>query len=139
MGISSGNRPDSTIINTDQKVAGVPSLQIAAEQPVDPLYAPYYRTMQETESMPVLERTKTVCPECKLIVDGTIYKDNENVMIRKFCPEHGWTVEKYWEDYDMYIKMKNYNYYGRGFDNPNYVNKGENCPFDCGICERQSP
>lgn len=136
MGISSGNRPDSTIINTDQKVAGVPSLQIAAEQPVDPLYAPYYRTMQETESMPVLERTKTVCPECKLIVDGTIYKDNENVMIRKFCPEHGWTVEKYWEDYDMYIKMKNYNYYGRGFDNPNYVNKGENCPFDCGICER---
>ena len=136
MGISSGNRPDSTIINTDQKVAGVPSLQIAAEQPVDLLYAPYYRTMQETESMPVLERTKTVCPECKLIVDGTIYKDNENVMIRKFCPEHGWTVEKYWEDYDMYIKMKNYNYYGRGFDNPNYVNKGENCPFDCGICER---
>ena len=136
MGISSGNRPDSTIINTDQKVASVPSFQIAAEQPVDPLYAPYYRTMQETESMPVLERTKTVCPECKLIVDGTIYKDNENVMIRKFCPEHGWTVEKYWEDYDMYIKMKNYNYYGRGFDNPNYVNKGENCPFDCGICER---
>ena len=136
MGISSGNRPDSTIINTNQKVTGVSSLQIAAEQPVDPLYAPYYRTMQETESMPVLERTKTVCPECKLIVDGTIYKDNENVMIRKFCPEHGWTVEKYWEDYDMYIKMKNYNYYGRGFDNPNYVNKGENCPFDCGICER---
>jgi uncharacterized radical SAM superfamily Fe-S cluster-containing enzyme len=46
------------------------------------------------------------------------------------------TVEKYWEDYEMYIKMKNYNYYGRGFDNPNYINKGENCPFDCGICER---
>ncbi len=102
----------------------------------NPVLAPYHRTMEDMERMPVLERTKTVCPECKLIVDGTIYKDDENVMIRKFCPEHGWTVEKYWEDYDMYIKMKNYNYYGRGFDNPNYVNKGENCPFDCGICER---
>ena len=111
------------------------------EQKVDdylsnPVLAPYHRTMEYMDGLAVLERTKTVCPECKLIIDGTIYKDGENVMIRKLCPEHGWTIEKYWEDYDMYIKMKNYNYYGRGFDNPNYVNKGENCPFDCGICER---
>ena len=102
----------------------------------DKLMAPYRRTMEEVNKMPVLERTKTVCPECKLIVDGTIYKDGDIVMIRKFCPDHGWTMEKYWEDYDMYMRMKNYNYFGRGFDNPNYVNKGENCPFDCGICER---
>ena len=86
--------------------------------------APYHRTMVEVNRMPVLERTKTVCPECKLIIDGTIYKDEENVMIRKNCPEHGWTIEKYWEDYEMYMRMKNYNYFGRGFDNPNYVNKG---------------
>ena len=104
--------------------------------PMEKLLAPYHRTMEYVSSLPVLERTKTVCPECKLIVDGTIYKDEENVMIRKYCPEHGWTVEKYWEDYEMYTRMKNYNYFGRGFDNPNYVNKGENCPFDCGICER---
>lgn len=102
----------------------------------DKILAPYHRTMDEVNRMPVLERTKTVCPECKLIIDGTIYKDDDNVMIRKFCPEHGWTLEKYWEDYDMYMRMKNYNYFGRGFDNPNYLNKGENCPFDCGICER---
>ncbi len=100
--------------------------------------APYHRTMQEIGSMPVIERTKTVCPECKLIIDGTIYKDGDNVMIRKECEDHGWTIEKYWEDYDMYMKMRNYNYYGRGFDNPNYISdtKGVNCPFDCGICER---
>ncbi len=108
-------------------------VQFKAENPV---LAPYHRTIEEVNGMPVLEVTKTVCPECKLIIDGTIYKDEENVMIRKNCPEHGWTVEKYWEDYDMYMKMRNYNYFGRGFDNPNYVNKGENCPFDCGICER---
>ena len=102
----------------------------------DLILAPYHRTIDEVSKMPVLERTKTVCPECKLIVDGTIYKDDENVMIRKFCPDHGWSVEKYWEDYDMYMRMKNYNYFGRGFDNPNFINKGENCPFDCGMCER---
>ena len=102
----------------------------------DMLLAPYRRTIEEVSKMPVLERTKTVCPECKLIVDGTIYKDGDNVMIRKQCPDHGWSMEKYWEDYEMYMRMKNYNYFGRGFDNPNYINKGENCPFDCGICER---
>ena len=25
--------------------------------------------------MPVIEKTMTVCPECKLIINGTIYKD----------------------------------------------------------------
>ena len=57
-------------------------------------------------------------------------------MIRKTCPEHGMTVEKYWEDYDMYMKMRKYDYDGRGLDNPDYASKGKNCPFDCGICER---
>ncbi len=114
--------------------AGAQSEQVT----IDPVLAPYHRTMEEIERMQVIEQTKTVCPECKLIVDGTIYKDGDNVMIRKQCPEHGWTIEKYWEDYDMYMKMRRYNYFGRGFDNPNYITdtKGANCPFDCGMCER---
>jgi len=105
---------------------------------INPVLAPYHRTIEEIEQMPVIEKTMTVCPECKLIIQGTIYKDGDNVMIRKFCPEHGWAIEKYWEDYDMYMKMRGYNYFGRGFDNPNVVseNKGVNCPFDCGMCER---
>ncbi len=113
-----------------------PEVSDAPSDAMDPIYAPYHRTMEEMESMPVIERTMTVCPECKLIINGTIYKDGDNVMIRKFCPEHKWAVEKYWEDYDMYQKMKRYNYFGRGIDNPNWRGGGENCPFDCGICER---
>ncbi len=104
----------------------------------NPVLAPYHRTMEEIEAMPVIEKTQTVCPECKLIITGTIYKDGDNVMIRKYCPEHKWTVEKYWEDYDMYMKMRRYNYFGRGFENPNYISEtnGANCPFDCGMCSR---
>ncbi|MGC8649262.1 MAG: tetraether lipid synthase Tes, partial [Candidatus Micrarchaeia archaeon] len=82
----------------------------------------------ELEKMPVLGKTKTVCPECKLIIDGIIYKDEENVMIRKTCPEHGTFIEKYWEDYEFYDKMQKYAYNGRGLDNPNYQTTGENCP-----------
>jgi hypothetical protein len=105
---------------------------------IDPNAAPYHRPMEEIEAMPVIEKTMTVCPECKLLIEGVLYKDGDNVMIRKYCPEHKWTIEKYWEDYDMYMKMRRYNYSGRGFDNPNYTTdlKGANCPFDCGMCER---
>ena len=104
----------------------------------DPILAPYHRTTEEIGRMPVIEKTMTVCPECKLLIEGIIYKDGDNVMIRKSCPEHGLTVEKYWEDYEMYMKMKGYSYSGRGFENPNYITdvKGANCPFDCGMCER---
>ncbi|MEM0123985.1 MAG: radical SAM protein [Candidatus Micrarchaeaceae archaeon] len=98
--------------------------------------APYHRTLEEITKMPVLGRTKTVCPECKLIIDGIIYRDGDNVMIRKQCPEHGLFVEKYWEDYEMYTKMESSNYYGHGISNPNYPTQGENCPFDCGLCSR---
>lgn len=104
----------------------------------DPALAPYHRSMNEIERMPVIDKTTTVCPECKLIIEGLIYKDEDNVMIRKHCPEHGWTIEKYWEDYEMYIKMRKFHYTGRAFNNPNYTTetRGSNCPFDCGMCER---
>ncbi|MGC8567805.1 MAG: tetraether lipid synthase Tes [Candidatus Micrarchaeia archaeon] len=113
------------------------SNQVRYEDTSNNILAPYHRTIEELEKMPTLDETTTVCPECKLIIKGIIYKDGDNVMIRKYCPEHGWFVEKYWEDYDMYMKMRKYNYNGRGFENPNYISdtKGANCPFDCGICE----
>lgn len=96
----------------------------------------YNRTVKEINKMPEIDITSTICPECKLIITGKLYKDENNVMIMKECPEHGLFIEKYWEDYELYMKMKKYNYNGRGIDNPNYANKGENCPFDCGICDR---
>ena len=132
MGISSASRP-SDILQIDEKTNTVVGSNGEA---ITALNAPYHRTMEQIEAMPVIDKTKTVCPSCKLIIDGIIYKDADNVMIRKYCPDDGWTVEKYWEDYDMYMRMRNYNYYGRGFDNPDVINKGENCPFDCAMCMR---
>ena len=103
---------------------------------MEPLQVPYHRTEAQIDEMPILDRTKTICPECKLIIDGIIYRDGDFVMIRKRCPEHGQTVEKYWEDYGMYMKMRGYNYSGRGLDNPDTLSKGDNCPFDCAMCLR---
>jgi uncharacterized radical SAM superfamily Fe-S cluster-containing enzyme len=133
MGISSASRPSDTL-QIDERTNTVVNAATGAQ--LDEIQAPYHRTIEEIEAMPVIDKTKTVCPECKLIIDGILYKDGDNVMIRKYCPEDGWTIEKYWEDYDMYMRMRNYNYYGRGFDNPDVINKGENCPFDCAMCLR---
>ena len=112
---------DKNIIENINNIRPELPADIEATSAVNPVLAPYRRTMEEIEKMPIIEKTMTVCPECKLIVNGTIYKDGENVMIRKFCPEHKWSIEKYWEDYDMYMKMRRYNYFGRGFDNPNFI------------------
>ncbi len=132
MGMTSSFRSgDPSQDDPNNRLGALQTMEVIA-----PLQAPYHRTMEEIESMPVIDKTKTVCPECKLIIDGIIYKDEDNVMIRKHCEDHGWTIEKYWEDYDMYMRMRNYNYYGRGFDNPDVINKGENCPFDCAMCLR---
>ena len=102
------------------------------------LFAVYHRTKEELERMPVLGKTQTVCPVCKRVIEGTIYRDGDYVMIRKICPEHGTFIEKYWEDYELYDKMRNFQYNGRGLENPNYIpdTSGANCPYDCGICDR---
>ncbi|MFP3220377.1 MAG: radical SAM protein [Candidatus Marsarchaeota archaeon] len=104
----------------------------------DQLFAVYHRTREELDKMPVIGKTKTVCPVCKRIIDGVIYKDGDYVMIRKECPEHGLFIEKYWEDYELYKKMSELQYNGRGLENPNYIpdTTGANCPFDCGLCQR---
>ncbi len=135
--VSVNDREVQIEMDKTTKTVQVTTHMAAAQQKEDHL-AVYHRTIEEIEKMPIIEETMTVCPECKLIIKGTIYKDNEYVMIRKYCPEHKWTIEKYWEDYDMYMKMRKYNYYGRGFDNPNIITptKGANCPFDCAMCER---
>ena len=129
-----GRKTNENIINNS--ISGVNDSKPTEIKENDDGLKYYSRTKKELEAMPEVDTTMTICPECKLIIKGTLYKDGDNVMIRKECPEHGMFIEKYWEDYNLYMKMKKYNYNGRGIDNPNYLNKGENCPFDCGMCER---
>ena len=43
--------------------------------------SPYHRSPEEMAKLPTIDSTLTVCPECKLVIEGTIYKDGDNVMI----------------------------------------------------------
>ena len=34
-------------------------------------------------------QTKSLCPECKKVIDATVYEENEQMRLKKTCPEHG--------------------------------------------------
>jgi hypothetical protein len=86
--------------------------------------------------MRTLRETTSVCPDCLKIIPAEIYEDDGMVWIKKSCLKHGETVEKYWEDSQMYERASRFARDGRGIDNPNVSLSGANCPFECGLCAR---
>ena len=80
-----------------------------------------------------IKDTKTVCPECLKVLDASIFEDNDKVIIKKECPEHGLFQELYWSDYEQYIRAEKYRYDGEGLSNPR-TKTAKGCPYDCGIC-----
>lgn len=80
------------------------------------------------------KKTKSLCPQCRKIVDALIFEKDGKVMLSKECPEHGRFEHVYWEDVEFYLRCEEYAYDGRGVENPNNKATGE-CPSNCGLCE----
>lgn len=85
--------------------------------------------------MKLIHKTKSLCPECKSLLDAYIYDKNGELIIVKKCKEHGRFEEKYF-DAETYKRFKKYAYEGPGMLTINIDNSGENCPMDCGLCAR---
>lgn len=85
-----------------------------------------------TKGLP--KQTKSICPECKAILDAYIYEDGGKVLIEKNCPEHGYFSDIYWSDADFYRKAEEWARDGAGLLNPrtSYVDP---CPLNCGLCD----
>ena len=76
--------------------------------------------------------TRSLCPQCRRVVDAKIIVRNGRVYFRKKCPEHG-TIEDF--------VCSDVNYYDRHeHDQPartprSYGTKSDaGCPLDCGLC-----
>lgn len=82
--------------------------------------------------------TRSMCPDCKRLLDALVYERDEKVFIKRECPEHGEFDEVYWEDAEYYKFAKQFGVGSKGIDNPNIGlivnNNGTNCPTDCGLC-----
>jgi len=80
-----------------------------------------------------IKGTKSICPDCKKVLDATIFEEDRRVYIRKECSEHGSFQELYWSDYEQYQRAEEFEYIGTGIGNPRTEVKN-GCPYDCGIC-----
>ncbi len=85
--------------------------------------------------MQLIEKTKSLCPECLITIDAEIFERDGKVFIRKECPKHGSFEELYWGSYDMYKKAKKFAKDGRGVENPSIKKDKISCPADCGLCK----
>lgn len=80
----------------------------------------------------LIYRTQSLCPECLKIVDAEVYEEDNKVMIRKSCPEHGEVADVYWEDANFFKKAMRFASEGKKVDP---ITEYKSCPFSCGICE----
>ncbi|MBN2099307.1 MAG: radical SAM protein [Dehalococcoidia bacterium] len=81
-----------------------------------------------------LKRTTSVCPECMRLLDAELWEINDQVIMKKTCPEHGSFEDLYWSDYQEYVRAEKFRDDGNGLSNPRPSRLG--CPYDCGPCEK---
>ncbi|CAG0972818.1 Sporulation killing factor maturation protein SkfB [Anaerolineae bacterium] len=79
------------------------------------------------------EFTRSLCPECKRIIDAEILLRDNRVIMRKRCPEHGWFEALVFSDAQLYTDIARYNKPGTlPLEFTTEVKDG--CPLDCGLC-----
>lgn len=91
-----------------------------------------------TEKQPVrdhifLELTRSICPECRRVIDAQVIQRLGAVYLRKFCQDHGWHESLVSSDAEYYLDSFKYNKPGAiPYDFATQTESG--CPHDCGLC-----
>jgi len=93
-------------------------------------------------------KTQSVCPECLERIDAEVYEDDDQIFMRKTCPDHGdfkdkiSSSAKYYKWTHWAIRDENGNVIWK-FDKDGDSNPpdciGEDprgCPYNCGLCEQ---
>ena len=79
------------------------------------------------------ELTRSICPECRRVIDAQVIIRDNKVLMRKRCPDHGWFEALISSDAQMYVDSIKFNKPGTiPLEFSTEVNEG--CPLDCGLC-----
>ena len=79
------------------------------------------------------ELTRSICPECRRVIDAQIIIRQNRVYMRKRCPAHGWFEGLISSDAEMYVDSIKFNKPGTmPLQYSTEVKDG--CPLDCGLC-----
>ena len=79
------------------------------------------------------ELTRSICPECRRVIDAQVLLRDGKVYMRKRCPEHGRFEALIYADAEAYVRNARFNKPGTiplAFTHE--VKDG--CPHDCGLC-----
>ena len=79
------------------------------------------------------ELTRSICPECRRVIDAKILLRDNKVYMAKRCPDHGPFEALVYGDAEMYMAFSKYNKPGTiplAFGSE--IKGG--CPLDCGLC-----
>ena len=83
----------------------------------------------------VLGLTSSVCPECRTLVPARVLMEDDNVYLRRYCPEHGEMTGLIWRGLEGYLSAQS-------FVKPAWNQRAVAgdaslpCPRGCGFCER---
>ncbi|GAI42544.1 unnamed protein product, partial [marine sediment metagenome] len=75
------------------------------------------------------ELTRSLCPECRKLVDAQVLIRDHAVYLRKYCPEHGWHEALVSSDADWYINSLKFNKPG-SIPNDFATKVEDGCPND---------
>jgi len=79
------------------------------------------------------ELTRSICPQCRRVIDAKVVLRDNKVYITKRCPDCGPFEALVYSDAEAYVQLSRYNKPGTiplAFGTE--VKKG--CPYDCGLC-----
>lgn len=79
------------------------------------------------------ELTRSICPECRRLIDAQVLLRDGQVFMRKRCPEHGSFEALVYADAEAYVRNARFNKPGTiplAFDHE----VAHGCPYDCGLC-----
>ena len=79
------------------------------------------------------ELTRSICPECKTLIDAQIIIRANKVYMRKRCPQHGWFEGLISSDAEMYVDSIKFNKPGT-LPLQHTTKVVDGCPMDCGLC-----
>ncbi len=80
-----------------------------------------------------VEYTKSICPVCKVVVDGQVNIRHGKVYLRKRCKEHGWFEALVYGDAQMYVASARFNKPGT-IPLTFQTEVKDGCPSDSGLC-----
>lgn len=79
------------------------------------------------------ELTRSICPDCRRVIDAKILLRDNKVYMRKRCPDHGEFEALIYGDAEMYTKSARFNKPGTiPLEFHSTIQRG--CPYDCGLC-----